>query len=237
MLWLAADHDMVAAAAGQRLGQCRFRIEAFAVLVQRRHLDIGAETDAAGVGRIGSGEHFDQGGLAGAVRADDADAVAALNADREVVDDSAIAIATADVFGLDNEFAGFIRFGGGEIGVACRAAIVTPLLPQLVQVAEPFDVALAAARNAITQPVFLIDDLAVELVLLALFFRKHLVAPGLEARQAAIDLPDFAAVEPGGLARQIGEEAAIMADDDQRAAAAVEFAFEPFDRVEIEMVG
>src|ERR1700733_4594320 len=168
------------------------------MLVQRRHFDIGAETDAAGVGRIGAGEHFDQGGLAGAVGADDTDAVAALNADREVVDDSAIAIATADVFGLDNEFAGFIRFGGGEVSVTCRAAIVAPLLPQRVQIAEPFDVALAAARTPVPQPVLLIDDFAVELVLLALFLGKDLIAPGLEARKAAIDLPDFAAVEPGG---------------------------------------
>ncbi len=98
------------------------------MLIQRRHFDIGAEPDAAGIGRLGAGEHFDQRGLAGAVRADDADAVAALNADREVVDDRAIAVGPADVLGLDDQFAGFIGFGGGEIGIAGGAAIVAALL-------------------------------------------------------------------------------------------------------------
>ena len=84
---------------------------------------------------------------------------------------------------------------------------------------------------------FLGDDLAVELVLVALFFRQHLVAPGFESAEAAVDPLDLAAIEPGGGARQIGEEAAVMADDDQRGAAAGEFAFQPFDGGEIEMVG
>src|SRR6266851_5789876 len=82
-----------------------------------------------------------------------------------------------------------------------------------------------------------VDDFAVELVLVALFLGQHFVAPGLERAKAAVDLPDLAAVEPRGRARQIGHEAAVMADDNQRAAAAGEFAFQPFDGGEIEMVG
>ncbi len=123
VLRLAADHDMVAAAAGQGFGQRRFGIEAFAVLVERRHLDIGAEPDRAAVGRVAAGQHMDQRGLAGAVRADDADAVAALHPDRKAVDDLAIAIGLGDVLGLDDELAGFVGFRGGEAGVAGRAAI------------------------------------------------------------------------------------------------------------------
>ena len=71
-------------------------------------------------------------------------------------------------------------FGGGEVGIAGRAAIVAPLVAQRVQIAEPLDVALAAAGDAVAQPVLLVDDLAVELVLVALFLGQHLVAPGLE---------------------------------------------------------
>ncbi len=92
MLRLAADHDVVAAAAGQGLSQRRFWIEAFAVLVERRHFDVGAEPDGAGIRSLGAGQHVDQRGLAGAVRSDDADPVAALHADREAIDDLAIAI-------------------------------------------------------------------------------------------------------------------------------------------------
>src|SRR5205085_1067399 len=78
---------------------------------------------------------------------------------------------------------------------------------------------------------------AVELVLIALFLRQHLVAPGLERAKAAVDLPDLAAIEPGSGARQVREETAVVADDDKRAAAVVEFALQPFDGGEIEMVG
>ncbi len=46
---------------------------------------------------------------------------------------------------------------------------------------------LRRAGDAVAQPVLLGDDLAVELVLLALFFREHLVAPFLERREAALD--------------------------------------------------
>ena len=173
------------------------------MLVERGHLDIGAEADGAGVGRVGAGEHFDQRGLAGAVRPDDADAVAALHADREVIDDLALPVGSADVLGLDDQFAGFVGFRGGEVGIAGRAAIVAPLLAQRIQIAEPLDVALAAAGDAVAQPVLLVDDLAVELVLLALFLGEHLVAPGLERGKAAVDLPDLAAIEPCRRARQI----------------------------------
>src|SRR6202030_1445041 len=79
--------------------------------------------------------------------------------------------------------------------------------------------------------------LSIELVLVALFLGQHLVAPRLEGGKTAVDLPDLAAIQPRRRARQIRQEAAIVADDDERAAAAVEFAFEPFDRGEIEMVG
>ena len=106
---------------------------------------------------------------------------------------------------------------GGEVGIAGGAAIVAALLAQRVEIAEPLDVALAAAGDAVAQPVLFVDDLAVELVLVAFFLGQHLVAPGLERAKAAIDLPDLAAIEPGGGARQIGQEAAVMADDDQRA--------------------
>src|SRR3954454_18275293 len=110
------------------------------------------------------------------------------------------------------------------------------LVAQRVEIAEPLDVALAPARDAVAQPVLLVDDLAVELVLVALFFREHLVAPGLEGTEAAVDLPDLAAVEPGGAARQVGQEAAVVADDHQRAAAALKFSFQPFDGRKIQMV-
>src|SRR5204863_2868388 len=115
---------------------------------------------------------------------------------------------------------GFVGLCRSEAGIPGRATVIAPLVTQRVQIAEPLDVALAAAGDAVAQPVLFVDDLAVELVLVTFFLRQHLVAPGLERGKTAVDLPDLAAIEPSGRARQVREEAAIMADDDQRASAA-----------------
>ena len=117
------------------------------------------------------------------------------------------------------------------------AAMGAARLAQAVQGGEPLDVALAPSRHAVAQPVLLGDDLAVELVLVALLFFEHLVAPALEVGEAAFDAARLAAVEPDRAARQIGEEAAVVADHDQRGAAAFELALQPFDRGQVEMVG
>ena len=98
-------------------------------------------------------------------------------------------------------------------------------------------VALAPRGDAVAHPVLLRHDLAVELVEVALLLRQHLVAPRLEIGEAALDAPRLAAVEPHGDARQVGEEAPVVADDDDRRAAAGEIALEPFDGGKIEMVG
>lgn len=106
-----------------------------------------------------------------------------------------------------------------------------------MQVAEALDVALASSGYAVAQPVLFGDDLAVKLVLVAFFFRENLVTPFLERAKAALDAPDLAPIEPGGAAGQVGEEAPVMADEDQRAASRGEFGFEPFDGGQIEMIG
>src|SRR5262249_19749922 len=159
--------------------------------------------DAATIGLIRARQKVDQCRLAGAVRADDADAIAAQDACRKVVDDPAIAIGSADAFCFDHQLAGLFRFRGGEVGITDRAAIIPACRAHRLQMAEALDIALPAAGDAITQPMLFLDDLAIELVLLALFLSKHLVAPALERGKPAIDPPDRAAIEPGGCVREV----------------------------------
>ena len=85
----------LAAAAGQRRGKRRLGIEALAPLVERGDLQIGAEPDVAAVRSQRAGEHIDQRGLAGAVRPDDADPVAACDLDAEIAHHE-VAIALGD---------------------------------------------------------------------------------------------------------------------------------------------
>ncbi len=188
------------------------------MLVERGHGEIGAEPHAAGVGRERAGQEIDQRGLAAAVRADDADAVAALDAGGEIVDDRPAVVGFADAIGLDHQRAGAVRRRRGEARLARGGAKVAARLPQRVQRAEPADIALAPRGDAVAQPVLLGDDLAVELVLVALFLGQHLVAPGLEGGKAALDAARLPAVEPDRGARQVGEKPPVVADHDQRGA-------------------
>ena len=100
-------------------------------LVEQHHLQVGAEPDHAGIGREAARQQVDQRGLAGAVRADDAEPVAAHHPDREVVDDRALAVglgaslasitSAAGGFGLGRGSWWRCRPGGGRRGAPCAA--------------------------------------------------------------------------------------------------------------------
>ena len=196
MARLSADHHRIAMAARERLGHGGGRIKAFAVLIERGHGDAGPELYGAGIGRRGAGEQIDQCGLAGAVRPNDADAVAARDADGEVADDGPSFIGLAEVFGLDHQHARRVGGGGSERGFTGRAGIGAALLAKRLQGAEAADIALAPRGDAVAQPMLFGDNLAVELVLVALLLGQHFVAPGFEGAKAALDAARLATVEP-----------------------------------------
>jgi hypothetical protein len=108
---------------------------------------------------------------------------------------------------------------------------------QRLQFSDAAHVALAPGGDAVAQPMLFGDDLAVELVLIALFFRQHRVAPFLEMREAPFQTAGLPAIEPDRGACQRRQEAPVMADDHQRRAPCREIAFQPFDRGQVEMVG
>ena len=149
----------------------------------------------------------------------------------------ALAVALADAFRLDHQRAGRRRRARGDGGVAGGGAMGAARFAQRLQLADAAHVALAPAGDAVAHPVLFGDDLAVELVLLALFFGQQHVAPFLEMGKAALDAPRRAAVEPDRRARQRREEAPVVADDHQRGAPRVELALQPFDGGEVEMIG
>jgi hypothetical protein len=105
------------------------------------------------------------------------------------------------------------------------------------QFAEAAHVALAPARDAMRHPMFLADDLAAKLVMLAFVFLVDLVAPVLELGETGIVLAQRPAVEPQRAARQFFEETPVMRDQHKRRTRARKFGFEPFDGGQVEMVG
>ena len=59
----------------------------------------------------------------------------------------------------------------------------------------------------------LLDDAAVELVAREFLLLEQRVAPRLEGGETLVEAAGAATVEPNGRARQVGEQAAVVADD------------------------
>jgi hypothetical protein len=78
-------------------------IEGVAALVDIGQLDRLADADGAAVGLLLAGDHAEQGGLAGAVGADDADDAAGRQAEGHVLEQQAVAVGLATPFGLDDD--------------------------------------------------------------------------------------------------------------------------------------
>ena len=139
-------------------------------------------------------------------------------------------------FGLDDQLAGDFRAGHRELHRAADAFLLAPLAAELLQRAVAAHVALAPRRHAVAHPVELGGDFSVEFLAVALLALEHLVAPGLELAEAAVDLPHGSAIEPEGGARQRGEEAAVVADQHDGRADAHELRLQPLDGRQVEMV-
>ena len=139
---------------------------------------------------------------------------------------NALAMSLASITSLPD----LLGFRRGEIGGARRAAIVAALVAQRVQIAEPLDVALAPAarrRSAASAPRRRSCGRACA-------GRALLPPEPRRARPRTRQSRDRSAVirprsSQAVRARQVGEEAAVMADQHQRAAPAVELVFQPFD--------
>src|SRR4029077_6555822 len=102
------DREGITRARGQRLGDGFVRVEALALLIKRRHHEIGAQPNRPGVRTGRASEHVEQRRLAAAIRADDPDTVAAPDADRKVGDDRTLTVRLADTAGLDHLGPGFV---------------------------------------------------------------------------------------------------------------------------------
>ena len=236
MLLRAADVDPVAAFR-QHVAHALGRLHQLALLVDDDSGQRLGAHDLALVGLEFARQQLEQGRLAGAIGADDADAVAALDAQSEVADDRALAEALRHSVRFDHRLGPNVVLGDGELGGARAADHRRPLRPHLMQLGEAALVAAAARGDPAFQPSRLQRQLGVELLGGARLFLIGLLHPGLETAEADLRPAQIAAVEPQAALRQPRQEGPVVADDDERAGEAVQPVFQPFDAGEVEMVG
>ncbi len=141
------------------------------------------------------------------------------------------------MLGVDDEAAGdgdrlrlHPEAGGG-------ADLVAALLAQGGELGDASDVALAPRGDAVAHPVLLAGDLAAELLRLGGLVLQHLLAPGLEMREAALHATGGAVLKPDDGAGEGFEHAAVVADQHDAGAQRGELALEPLDGGQVEVVG
>ena len=112
-----------------------------------------------------------------------------------------------------------------EADIALEVALFADFLAHGFQFADAADVALAAACYATMHPLIFADDLTVELVAFDLFLVEDLVAPGFKVSKALGQFARAAAVDPQRLFREGFQEAAVVADEDDRGAGGYDRSF------------
>ena len=187
------------------------------------------------VGLVLADDHAEQGGLAGAVRADHADDAARRQLEGEIVDQEVLAEPFLQMIGLDHHiaeprarrdgdlrFAGLVLAGLGQHLVISADARLRLRLPRLGACPDPVELARQSALA--------------RLVLLALDFRPLLLLlePGRVAALVGNALPSIELERPFG---DVLEEIAVVGDHDHGARIVAQMMLEPGDALGIEMVG
>ncbi len=212
------------------------RIEHRAHLIEVGDLQIRAQAHAAAVRRLKSKQYANERRLADAIASDEADAVAAHDAQREVLDDLALAEALADSVKLDNQSSGALA--GIQIQIDTAEA-VSPLRALNTQSLEPAHAALIPRPSRLdpfANPDLLLCQLLVEALLRGAFrielrTLELLVAgeiAGIRAQPSTIELHD-------ACHGTVQERAVVGNDDGGRDAH--EQCLESLDRLDVQMIG
>ena len=202
----------------------------------------GGFFEGSGGGFELAGEEAEDGGFAGAVGADEADADAVGDEEVEVLDDGAAAEDDGDVFELDEALG--LALGGGEVdsGGGGLGALVDflELADEVVGVVDAGFGLGGAGLGAAAEPVDFDLDAVLEGVL-ELGLGLHVLLLALdEFGVGAFDAEESVGVDAVELDDFVGdvlEEVAVVGDDDAGEGGLVEELFEPDDSGEVEVVG
>ena len=216
----------------------RLGIELLALLIEVGDLQPRAAADRARVRLQLADEQPQQRRLAGSVRPDQADAIAAQDPLRIVADDRHAAERLADVFRLEHQPArrlGWRRSPSGP-GRCARAGRRAPRAAPSVAFTRPslrVRRALTPWRSQASSCASFLSSRSSSRASFVerggLLLEVRGVAAGPRGQAAAIELDDAR--------RQRGEERAVVGDEQQRAGVPAQVLLEPADGVDVEVIG
>ena len=189
------------------------------------------------VGRLLPGEHPEQRGLAGAVRADDADDAGAGQGERQVVDEEPVAVALRQVLHLDHLVAEAGPGRDGDLEPVAAAGVGLGLGPQLLVGRQPGPALGLAGLGRHPHPL----QLALQGALAGRRLLLLVGQPGLllvePRRVVALEREAPAAVELEDPLGHVVEEVAVVGDGHDRARVLLQEPLQPVDRLGVEVVG
>ncbi len=234
---VAAAHRDPVAALGHVVVDALLGLEPAAQLVEVGHLQLGPELHLALGGRELAQQDLEQGCLAGAVAADQTDAVAALDLQGEVADHRLVAEALGDMLQGHHPLAAALAAVHAEAGLALALAPLAALAPQLLQRPHPPLVAGAPRLDALTDPRLLLGQLLVELGVLAGLHLQLVALLGLVPGVVAGIAAEASAVELEDGRGQLRQEGAVVGDEQHGAVEGGQLLLEPGNGVEVQVVG
>jgi hypothetical protein len=202
--------------------------------------DVGAEFAGAALDGDDAGEDFEKGGFAGAVGADEDEALAALGGEVEIPIHDVIAVGLLDVFQLDDFEAGARRLGKAEVNAF--EFVLRLFDGDFLEALDLFLLRFGAGGHgglgAETVDEFLkVGDFALLvfeggglLFFAGFFFDEEVVVVAVVVMEAL-----RAELEDAGA--EGVEEGTVVRDDDEAAGVTREIILEPEEGFEIEMVG
>lgn len=207
------------------------------VLIEEGGEGFGAEFVVAGERGLFPGDHAAEGGLAGAVGADDGDFFTTGDFEVEVPKDGEVAVLLGGVFELRNKMG-----GGGRVGKTERHHRILCVDLDAFDFGELFDARLdlrgfvGLGAEAVDK-LFGFGDLAVLVYLLFAEVVLALLELGFVGRVVAGEFLGAAVVEGDGAGGETVHHGAVVRDENDGALVAVEVGFHEALRVNVEVVG
>ena len=203
------------------------------------HTYVGAQVARAGGGRLQAGDDLHEGGLAGAVRADERHVLAAVELEVDVAVDVLFAVGLGDALQAHDHVARARRVGELKVDVLVALGQDNELLFDLLDLADAL-LRLGGLGGFVAELVD--EDLHVgDVALLGGAFCTHLlkvVLALLEIAAVVAGVGGYAAVLKCGDVVDAGvHKGAVVADDEDGAVVVRDKAAQPLDAFEVQVVG
>ena len=236
MLAFPADLYKVRARA-DHIGQHRLGVELLAQLVEVRHRLAGAPSHLTGIRREFAKQQLEQRGLARAVRADNANAVAAQDSGREARHNRSAIVMLGDLKHLHHHATAALTLVDLQACLPDPFPTYRAFTAQRLQPSHPALVTSTTGFDALADPHLFLRQQLVKAGIGLFFGIQHVRLAALVIGEVAIKAGQLAPVQFNDPGSHVVKKDAIVRDDHHGTGKIPDQLFQPFDAVEVKVIG